>query len=308
MTDARLAVIGRATVDYLYVTNSHPIEDTENLVLNQVSVIGGSAGRAAIAAGRLGGDVHLLAMIGSGTHAELLTQQLAEEPVATTWVQEPGNSQHSIVLVSQDTGLRTTICTPQPQATAEALLLLPELIRASDTVLLDCTDEALARTAVAAAKEFGVTVVIDTGSFEPWADEILRDVEHIVLPEKFLRQRFAEVTDVHEAARLAFELYEPTVLGVTQGSAGGFWIDDAGLHPYTPHQVETVDSCGAGDTFHGTYAWAVSNQLPTGIAFEIAAWAAGRQCATLGNGSIPNRAELDAVFAEKDPAANPAAG
>ena len=101
MTDARLAVIGRATVDYLYVTNSHPIEDTENLVLNQVAVIGGSAGRAAVAAGRLGGDVNLLAMIGSGTHAELLTQQLAEEPVATTWVQEPGNSQHSIVLVSQ---------------------------------------------------------------------------------------------------------------------------------------------------------------------------------------------------------------
>lgn len=299
MSGAKLAVIGRATVDYLYVTEAHPIEDTENYVLAQTAVIGGSAGRAAVAAGRLGSDVHLLAMIGTGTHADLLKAQFADEPVTATWIQTSDGAQHSIVLLSERSGLRTTICTPQPPATAEALELLPDLVLASDVVLLDCTDEPLTRATLAAAKAAGVTVVMDTGPFEPWTDDVLPEADHLIMPQHFLRQRFPEVADVHEAARQVFELYAPTTLGVTQGSDGGFWIDASGYHPYAALPVDAVDTCGAGDTFHGAYAWAIANAQPIDVAFEIAAWAAGRKCAQLGNGSIPHRAELDAAFAGK---------
>ncbi|MFD4430827.1 hypothetical protein [Nocardia sp. NPDC058497] len=58
-----------ATIDYLYVLDSHPAEDSENPVRQHEVVIGGLAGRGAIAAARLGGEgVALSAMCGTGVH------------------------------------------------------------------------------------------------------------------------------------------------------------------------------------------------------------------------------------------------
>ena len=52
--------------------------------------------------------------------------------------------------------------------------------------------------------------------------------------------------------------------------------------------VAGVDSCGAGDTFHGAYAWALAAGLPPAERFQIAAWSAGLKVTQLGNAAIPN--------------------
>jgi sugar/nucleoside kinase (ribokinase family) len=293
----RLGIVGMATLDLLYVTKSHPQEDSENAALEHLPVVGGPAGRSAIAAARLGGDIRLLAMIGADMFADALTRQLAAEAVKAAWISEPVASQHSCVLVSEATGLRTTIWLPQPRANREILDRLGHVADQADTLLLDCTDEALTKAAVAAARRRQRPVVIDPGSYKPWAEDVLHGLDHVIVPEKFLRRRFPEVPDVAEAARMAYGVYRPAVLGVTQGKDGGLWADADGIHRYSPYPVEAVDTCGAGDTFHGAYAWAVSAGLAPRAAFRTAAWSAGQKCAALGNGTIPGRADWLAACA-----------
>jgi sugar/nucleoside kinase (ribokinase family) len=57
--------------------------------------------------------------------------------------------------------------------------------------------------------------------------------------------------------------------------------------------VTAVDSCGAGDTFHGAYAWAVAKGLPPADCFSTASWSAGLKVTKLGNTGIPTLEQLE---------------
>ena len=65
-----VAMIGMATVDYLYVLDDYPKADSVTRALDHQTVVGGLAGRSAIAATRLGGATRLLAACGTGVHAQ----------------------------------------------------------------------------------------------------------------------------------------------------------------------------------------------------------------------------------------------
>lgn len=288
----RVVVIGMATIDYLYVLDSHPLEDTENPVRRHSVVIGGPAGRGAIAAARLGmGNVALSAMCGVGVHAEVLQQLLADEPIAATFHEADQPSQHSSVILAADTGSRTTIWTAQPRADGAMLDSLPDLLRDADVALLDCTDPALTKAAIAACRELGIATVIDTGGYKESSEEFLADVDYIVSPEKFFARRHPD-GDLPNSMAKAFADYQPKVLVATRGAEGGVYLDGTGTHGYNALPVEPVDTCGAGDTFHGSFAWAVGAGAETDQALRIAAWSAGRKCSVFGNDGIPGRAEL----------------
>jgi sugar/nucleoside kinase (ribokinase family) len=61
-----VAVVGMATVDYLYVLDDYPAADSVTRALAHRTVVGGLGGRGAISAKRLGGATRLLATRGTG--------------------------------------------------------------------------------------------------------------------------------------------------------------------------------------------------------------------------------------------------
>jgi sugar/nucleoside kinase (ribokinase family) len=85
-----VAMIGMATLDYLYLLDDHPTADSVNPALEYHTVVGGAAGRGAIAAKRLGGATRLLASCGTGVHAQALRAHVDAEGVECTWVAEGG--------------------------------------------------------------------------------------------------------------------------------------------------------------------------------------------------------------------------
>ena len=74
-----VAMIGMATVDYLYVLDDYPQADSVTRAFEHRIVVGGPAGRSAIAATRLGGATKLLAARGTGVHAQVLMAKLEAE-------------------------------------------------------------------------------------------------------------------------------------------------------------------------------------------------------------------------------------
>lgn len=293
-----------ATIDYLYVVASHPLEDSENPVQRHLVAVGGPAGRGAITAGRLGARTTLVAMCGTGRHAQLLKAELAAEPVEPIWfdVDEPG--QHSCVILAADTGSRTTIWTAQPRADRGMLDALDDAVRPAGAVLVDCTDAAVTESTIRACRAAGVPVVIDTGSLKPYSTGLLHGVDYIVSPAKFLRAWRPDLS-LEGALTQAFSEFAPTVVAATSGARGGAYVDARGLHRYDAVEVRAVDSCGAGDTFHGAFAWSVAAGVETDVAFRVAAWAAARKCAMLGNDGVPDRDALEELLGLTPPAETP---
>jgi sugar/nucleoside kinase (ribokinase family) len=289
-----VAMIGMATVDYLYVLNGYPQEDSVNRALEHQTVVGGLAGRSAIAARRLGAATRLLAACGTGVHAEVLRAELDAEGVECTWVASDQPSQHSAVILVRGDPTRTIIWLPQPLADARMIEELPGFLEGVDVALLDSTDEALATAALDECEKRGVTTVIDTGSGRPWTGSLLGRADHVIAPEKYVLKETG-----HPAERAAVELWGDScraVFGVTQGRRGGVFAtgrEPESLQRWDAVPVIAVDSCGAGDTFHGAYAWAVARGLSPAECFDTAAWSAALKVAQLGNEGIPTLAQLD---------------
>ena len=289
-----VAIIGMATADYLYVLDDYPKADSVTPALEHQIVVGGLAGRAAIAARRLGGATRLLAACGTGVHAEVLMAGLDAEGVDCTWVAYDQPSQHSAVILARGDATRTIIWLPQPMADARMIERLPEFLDGVDVALLDSTDEALATAALDECERRGVTTVIDTGSGRPWTASLLGRADHVIAPEKYVLRETG-----HPAERAALELWGGScraVFGVTQGPKGGVFTTGKGpecLERWDAAPVTAVDSCGAGDTFHGAYAWAVAKGLSPAECFATAAWSAGLKTSQRGNAGIPTLDQLE---------------
>lgn len=293
-----IAVIGMVTVDYLYVVGEHPKADSVSRALEHQTVAGGLAGRGAIAARRLGGRVKLLATCGTGEHSRVMQDELEAEGVECTWVAYDQPSQHSAVIVAREDATRTIVWLPQPMADARALKQLPAFLDGVDVALLDATDEALVTAALDECEARGITTVIDTGSGRPWTRRLLGRVDHVIAPEKFVVRETGLAAD--EAARALSGDACRAVFGVTQGPRGGVFTTGAEPERLTRWQaapVTPLDTCGAGDTFHGAYAWALAQGLPPAECFDLAAWSAALKISRLGNAGIPTLDELESARA-----------
>jgi len=289
-------MIGMATVDYLYVLEAHPSPDSVTPALECQTAVGGSAGRGAIAAARLGAATRLLATCGAGVHAQVLRSELDAEGVDCTWVAYDQPSQHSAVIVARGDATRSIIWLPQPMADERAVELLPGFLDGVDVVMLDATDEVLATAALDECERRGLTTVLDTGSGRPWTRGLLSRVDHVIAPEAYVLKETG-----HSGEQAAVELWGDacrTVFGVTQGPRGGVFATGRGLETmrrWDAAPVTGVDSCGAGDTFHGAYAWAVAQGLPPGECFDTAAWSAALKVTRLGNEGIPTLDRLESA-------------
>ena len=287
-----VAAIGMATVDYLYVLPRHPAEDTENPVSEHHIVVGGPAGRGAIAAARLGGEVRLLATCGTGTHAGVLQGEITAQGAAADWVAAEAPSQRSAVIVASDTATRSTIWLGQPRADGSVFDRIEAAIAGADVVLLDCTDEALTRRVVTETQARGIPMVVDTGSFKGFTLDILAGVDHAICPLKWFTTQHPDF-DVNDLNNWR-ESIGSSVLAATDGASGGHYVTkgDHTVHSWVAAPVAAVDTCGAGDTFHGAYAWAVGAGFSVAECFEVARWSAGLKTTTLGNAGIPSWGDL----------------
>jgi len=291
-----VAMIGMATVDYLYVLDDHPKPDSVGRALEHRTVVGGAAGRGAVTARRLGGAVKLLAACGTDVHAQVLQSRLEAEGVDCTWVTFDQPSQHSAVIVARAEATRTIIWLPQPMADERMTRHLPEFLDGVDVALLDSTDEVLADAALDQCTRRGVATVLDTGSGRPWTASLMSRADHVIAPEKYALKLTG-----HPAEQAVVDLWGGScrvVFGVTQGPKGGVFA--TGKEPgsrgrWDAAPVAAVDSNGAGDTFHGAYAWALARGLPVPECFDIAAWSAALKAARLGNEGIPTLDQLEAA-------------
>lgn len=296
-----ILAVGLVTIDFISEVDHFPKEGTTGPVRRSMTCIGGQIGRAALSCARLGARTCLTGMIGQGVYAELLSKQLAAEPLDVQLVagEDESSSQHSTVIVSGDAGERTILWTPQPRATPGCLDVCAELVRQARCVLMDATDIKLALMVAEHCRKHGVPSIIDTGSYKPDADPVLNLIDYIIAPEKFFRARAAiEGLSYIDTIHAMRERHAPRLLVSTEGAEGGLYLerDSDEIRRYDPVPVKSVDSCGAGDVFHGGFAYAIAKGWPFSKALDFSAWLAAEKCKQFGNAGLPDATQIPTHF------------
>ena len=116
-----------------------------------------------------------------------------------------------------------------------------------------------AHRVVARARALGLAVVADIEwTIGPATDELMRLADHLVLPLAFAQAYTGE----SGAAAILRELWsdDRAAVVLTDGERGAYmrqWGDSVLWH-IPAYKVRAVDTTGAGDCFHGAYAFALT--------------------------------------------------
>jgi len=247
--------VGIATVDSIFAVPGVPQPNSKIQVSQWELIPGGPVTNAAVAFGALGGEATLLTVLGSHSLSEVIRndlrrQQISFKDMAPEYADPPA---FASVIVSAG-GDRMVVSSgafhlAQPSSCGDALDALQP-----DVVLIDGYLTNLALDAISKARQAGVPVVIDGGSWRPYFEDLLPHCDIAICSENFAPPGVAgteAILDYLHARGVAYR-------AVTQGERPIAYPSPDGVGTVPVETIEAVDTLGAGDMFHGAFAheWA----------------------------------------------------
>lgn len=291
-----VVVVGSANVDLVYTVASIPAPGETVLATGGSRHPGGKGANQAIAAARAGAATTFVALLGDDDGGALLRDSLRGAGVVdatritagetgTALITVDARAENTIVVNSGANALFTSLTDDQAQLIRDAELLVLQLEIPLETV----------RAAAAVARAAGTRVLLNAAPVRPLPSEVLALVDVLIVNETEAAQLAGDdATDLFSRAQ-ALTRSVPSVI-ITLGSAGSILLHrgDAELTLVEAHEVEAVDTTGAGDTFCGALASALDEGLDLASAARFATAASALSVQRAGAvPSIPHRKEID---------------
>lgn len=240
--------VGLATLDVIQLVERPPTANEKTVALDSTLAAGGPAANAAVVAAHLGATVTLVTALARGPIADIIRGDLEARRVTVRDVQTDADAVVASILVSRGSGERAVVSPTARASVASARPLdsgdVEGLLDGVGAVQLDGYHLAVALPIAAAARARGIPVVVDLGSFKPHSPEVLRSSTVAVVSRDFAPPGVGR----HASAVLEY-LRDHGVEGVAVTcGAEGIVVPDGTV---MVEPVSAVDTCGAGDFFHG---------------------------------------------------------
>jgi sulfofructose kinase len=248
--------------------------------LHYATMGGGMAATAAVTVARLGGQAAFWGRGGDDAAGLEMRNALAGQgiDVAQFRLFAEGHSSVSGVLV--DNAGERQIVNFRGQFPEEAGWLPLGEVAAASSVLADPRWPVGAVALFEAARARAIPTILDAEVAEPDVFEALLPLtDHAIFSEPALSGFAGSAGD---AALDGIAKFGCAVAAVTRGADGVTWLQNGMSHRQPAYAVSAVDTTGAGDVFHGAYAFAVGAGLDAADAMSFAAAAAALKCTRPG--------------------------
>ena len=253
----RIACVGIIVMDRLYYVGDLPTEGGKYVANNYREVGGGPAATAAVAAAKLGAKVDFIGRVGDDDTGTSLLQELESFGVNTRYTKRFTNARSSQSAIVVDArGERIIVNYPSPDLLAEASWLNSIDFSQWDVVLADVRWHEGTKNAFTKARAAGVTTVLDGDTTPQDISDLVALSDHAVFSAPGLRRLTGE-QDLLAGLKKSQTLTNGHVY-VTNGSEGCFWLENQQIAHQTGFSVEVVDTTGAGDVFHGAFAYSLA--------------------------------------------------
>lgn len=253
----RIACVGITVMDRIYYVEGLPTEGGKYVANNYREVGGGPAATAAVAAAKLGAEVDFIGRVGDDDIGHSLLQELESLGVNTRYCRRYPNarsSQSAIVVDAQ--GERIIVNYPSPDLLTEAGWLEEIDFTQWDVVLADVRWHQGAEKAFTLARRAGAVTVLDGDITPQDISDLVALSDHAVFSAPGLRRLTGE-QDITLALEKSKTLTNGQVY-VTNGAEGCLWLADRQVRHQPGFNVEVVDTTGAGDVFHGAFAFSLA--------------------------------------------------
>ena len=289
---------GVAVIDFVFGLNEVP-EPGRKYRSREAEIIGGGcAANAAVAVARLGGHALLAARLGDDMIGDMVLDGLGEEGVDCQLVQRyPGKrTSYSAVVVDGD-GERTIIGFRDETMDFGADWLSGRTLPLFDAVLADTRWPEGAKALMECARERGVPGVLDGEAPASEAQDALHIASHLA----FSVQGLAEYcgTDNLDDGLKSVAAKTGAWVCVTEGENGVRWLEDDAVQHMPAFAVDAVDTLGAGDVWHGAFAFKLGSGAAEVDAIRYANAVSAIKCTQFGGrAGTPTAAAVDQFLKE----------
>lgn len=295
--EPRLLMVGLSCIDHVWQVESFPPTNSRTRATAYRSQGGGPAATAAVTAARLGAHAELWAIHGDDANGRAAAAELEAFGVTCTGLRTPEGAETVVsgILVAPD-GERYIF--PYYPAnlrdSAEGL----ELSRVKDfgCILTDARHPVMSEAVLKEASGHGVPTVGDFSNTRDW--HLTRYVDYLIASEECAAEVLGR--NEPEAALAALRQFDSQLVGITLGEHGFIFEHQGDVRHIPALAVDVVDTTGAGDVFHGAYAYAVARGWDVGRCGLFASVTAALKCTALGGrAGIPTAIEVEHLLEER---------
>jgi len=298
---SKVDVVGlglNATDTVMTVRKFPPLGGKERVVAASMQA-GGQVATALVTCRRLGLKARYIGKVGDDPGGRLQLASLRREglDMADTKVVRGVPTQYGYILVDQATGERTVFWDRDARLAVQPQELKPIAITTARLLHLDGCDVDAALVAARWAHGARIPVLADLDTVYRNVEKLFPYIDYLIASTQFLPTvtGHADPFKVLEYMAREYHVHTP---GMTLGRDGAL-VYHGGRFCYSPgFVVETVDTTGAGDVFHGAFAYALLAgwDLPRALDFSNAM--AALNCTMLGaRGGIKSRDEAEHLMA-----------
>ena len=268
---------------------------------------GGQVATALVTCRRLGLKVRYIGNVGDDPGGKLQLASLRREGLDMTYtkVVRGAPNQYGYIIVDQATGERTIFWDRDARLAVQPKELKPIAITSARLLHLDGCDVEAALVAARWAQGARIPVVADFDTVYKNVEKLFPYINYLIASTQFLPAVTGQADPFRVLKNMADEYHVGTP-GMTLGRDGAL-VYQGGRFFYSPgFVVETVDTTGAGDVFHGAFAYALLAgwEIPRALDFSNAM--AALNCTALGaRGGIKSQAEAEQLMAAGSRHVNP---
>ena len=263
----QVTVIGSISTDFVVTTAVVP-EQGETLFGETFTTFnGGKGSNQAVAASRIGAKVKMIGAVGDDVFGSEVLENLKENKIDITGVKQVKDGQTGAATIIVNEGDNRIIYVPgaNNQLTLADIDRQRETLKNSDIVVMQNeTPKEVIEYLIELCEELKVPTILNPA---PAREISLALIDKLT----YLTPNESEFAVIFPEAELAETLRNyPNKLIVTLGSRGAVFYDGQEIQRIPAYKVKPVDTTGAGDTFNGALAVALSNglTLAEGIQFS----------------------------------------
>jgi ribokinase len=131
------------------------------------------------------------------------------------------------------------------------------------------------------ARKMGWAVVMDGGTLREGTSELVSLVDILIASEGFAGQLAGKNAPPEEALEAMLGMGPGTAV-ITMGAEGSIGAERGRVHFQNPFSVESVDTTGAGDVYHGGYIYGLLQGWDMTESMRFASAVAAMKCRHIG--------------------------
>jgi sulfofructose kinase len=268
--------LGTIAVDDCLYVDSYPPPDQKVRINREGRNVGGQIATALAAASRLGAHCAYAAVLGEDELSLAAFAALEAAGIDCRFIQRAAGAGpiHSVIILDKKTGTRNIFYDVSRTTPVPFNQLNQETMGNTRVLLVDQLGPDTAIHAASLAHQKGAAVVMDLEWLDaPRLDEMMSLADHLLVPRDFA-VAYTRSSTPAQAAEQLHRRNPRACTTVTCGTEGCHYLQASApvQHLPAPH-VESLETTGCGDVFHGAYAAALAGgkEIPDCLRFASAA-------------------------------------